>query len=325
MNGYRPTTESLTPDEVAGILKITKNTVYELIKRGELVGFRVGNMVRVQPKELEAYIERMKITATPSSTEQHVASGETEHRQFKIARTEQGYVLRLTGSHDFLVERITQYVNGVSPALLLQSTFLGSLEGLMMLHRGAADLAAIHLMDPVTKEYNIPFIERFFIREPITIVRLATRTQGFIVASGNPKEITSWTDLQRKDVRFVNRQRGSGTRFLLDAHLTEQGIFPSQINGYEREEWSHLATAACVARGSADVALGIESAARQLGLSFIPLATEVFDLVLRWTEENKKYLDRLIESIRSPQFIASLADLEGYDYTDLGNVIYEMS
>lgn len=325
MTNRKPSSEALTPDEVASRLKIKKNTVYELIKRGELSGFRVGNMVRVEAAELEDYIERKKIrSSTKGATRSNSRQEMRENWDFKVSSRQENYILRLTGSHDFLVERITQYMNEVSPALLLQSSYLGSLEGLMMLHRGACDLAAIHLMDPLTKEYNIPFIKRFFIRESLTIMRLATRNQGFIVAKGNPKGIKQWKDLTRRDIRFVNRQRGSGTRFLLDAHLTEQGIFPAQIAGYEQEEWSHLATAAHVASGRADVALGIESAARQLGLSFVPLTTEVFDLVFRWTPENKAYLERFSQLIRSPECKSCLEELEGYDGSQLGEIVYDM-
>lgn len=316
--------EAYTPDEVAKLLKITKNTVYELIKRGDLTGFRVGNKVRVEPHDLQAYINSMKTMAKVDNYKLDRSTSMRKSRDFTVSSQGASSFLRLSGSHDFLVEQITQYVNGASPSLLLQSTYIGSLEGLMMIHRGAADIATIHLMDPTTKEYNIPFIERLFIREPITIVRLATRNQGFIVANGNPKEIADWYDLLRNDVRFVNRQRGSGTRFLLDANLAERAIFPQQINGYEQEEWTHYATAASVARGSSDIALGIETAAQKVGLSFIPLATEAFDLVFKWTPENKEGLDRLYQLICAEEFRERLNDLQGYDCSQIGEIIYEV-
>ncbi|EGL84147.1 DNA binding domain protein, excisionase family [Caldalkalibacillus thermarum TA2.A1] len=307
-----------TPDEVAELLKISKHTVYELIKRGELAAFRVGNKMRIEPQDLEAYKRQTKVSALSSST-----SYSTIESRNAIVPGYPSPALRLAGSHDFLIEHMTRFMNSTTPSLLLHSSYIGSLEGLMMLYRGATDIAAIHLIDPATKEYNLPFIHRLFIHEPITVMRLAARTQGFIVAKNNPKNISTWEDLQREDVTFVNRQKGSGTRFLLDAHLAERKIHPQSIKGYEHEEWSHFDTAARVARGSADVALGIEAAARKLDLSFIPVATEYFDLVIRWTDENKASLTRFCQMVRSAAFKTSLKQLEGYDDEELGNIIYE--
>jgi putative molybdopterin biosynthesis protein len=307
-----------TPDEVAALLKISKHTVYELIKRGELSAFRVGNKMRIEPEELEAYKMRMKTDAPLKTAVSSMGqAGQAAHPvQMKEA------VLRLAGSHDFIIEHLTRFMNESVPPVLLQSAYIGSLEGLMMLYRGATDIAAVHLYDPATKEYNLPMIKRLFIHEPITVIRLAERTQGFIVARDNPKQITSWQDLTRRDITFVNRQKGSGTRFLLDAHLVEQGILPHQINGYDHEEWSHTDTAARIAQGRADVALGIEAAARKLGLSFVPLARECFDLVLFWRDENREALTRFCDVIRSDPFKASLHHLEGYHFDGLGQIIY---
>ena len=129
----------------------------------------------------------------------------------------------------------------------------------------------------------------------------------------------------RKDVQFINRQKGAGTRFLLDSKLSSYGINPSKINGYDNEEWNHLSVASYISRGVADVAFGIQSAASHLGLDFIPVAQEHFDLVLRFTDENKQSLTELIQYLQSPEFKDSLTDLEGYSIGDLGKVIYQTS
>ncbi|WML45931.1 helix-turn-helix transcriptional regulator [Neobacillus sp. PS3-40] len=302
--------KAYTPDEVAQLFQISKHTVYELIKRGELRAFKVGNKMRVEQAELERYKDSTKAPARKS----RIDPTESSDSNF--------IPIRLAGSHDFLVEH---FVKQVSSALQLQiqPTYIGSLEGLMMLYRGQSDIAAMHLLDPSSQEYNLPFIHQLFIYESISVLRFASREQGFIVVKGNPKEIHDFHDLTRQEIHFVNRQKGSGTRFLLDSRLSSLGINPEKINGYEKEEWNHLTTASYISRGIADVAFGIRSAASHLGLDFIPITNEQFDLVFRFTDENKIALHALIRYLQSTEFLNSLTELEGYDIRDLGTIIYQ--
>jgi putative molybdopterin biosynthesis protein len=301
-------TKAYTPDEVAQMFQISKNTVYELIKRGELQAFKVGNKMRIEESEIARYKESTKAPVKKAIAEEPMAPSLNSP-------------LRLAGSHDFLVEHLVKHAYATLNQPI-QPTFIGSLEGLMMLYRAQTDIAAIHMLDPASKEYNLPFINRLFIYEPITVMRFASREQGFIVAKGNPKGISDFPDLVKKDIRFVNRQKGSGTRFLLDSKLSEHGIEPSAIIGYDREEWNHLATASYISRGMADVTFGIKSAASHLGLDFIPVAKEHFDLVFRFSDENRLSLTKLIDYLQSADFKDSLSDLEGYDIRDLGTIIY---
>lgn len=294
--------EAYTPDEVAKLFKISKHTVYELIKRGELQAFKVGNKMRIEQKE----IERFKNSDSPAKSKE-----------------EQTSVLQIAGSHDFLIEHLIKYVTKQADFLTIQPTYIGSLEGLMMLYRGKCDVAAIHLLDPSSGEYNMPFIKLFFVHEPLTVIRLASREQGLIVAKGNPKGIHHFHDLTRKEVTFVNRQKGSGTRFLLDSSLAEFKIQPSSIKGYENEEWNHLSTASYISRGIADAALGIRSAAEQLGLDFIPITDEQFDLVLRWNNKNEESLQHLLDIIQLTTFEESIKNLEGYNTKDFGKIVFE--
>ncbi|WP_342432890.1 helix-turn-helix transcriptional regulator [Neobacillus sp. FSL H8-0543] len=300
--------KAYTPDEVAQIFQISKHTVYELIKRGELQAFKVGNKMRIEHTEIERFKENTKAPSKKNQIEQ------------PDIQTSQP--VRLSGSHDFLVEHFVKQ-SAKNLQLQLQPTYIGSLEGLMMLYRGQSDIAAIHLLDPKSQEYNLPFINQLFIYESISVVRLASREQGLIVAKGNPKEIVDFTDLVRKDVKFVNRQKGAGTRFLLDSMLSNHRIDPGKINGYENEEWNHLSTASAVSRGIADAAFGIQSAANHLGLDFIPVAKEQFDLVFRFTNENKQTLVDLINYLQSSSFKNSLTDLVGYDIEELGKITYK--
>jgi putative molybdopterin biosynthesis protein len=302
--------KAFTPDEVAQLFQISKHTVYELIKRGDLQAFKVGNKMRIEHAEIERYKESTKAPAKKT--------------QVDLPHTQTSQPVRLSGSHDFLVEHFVKQTSK-DLQLQIQPTYIGSLEGLMMLYRGQSDIAAIHLLDPASQEYNLPFIHQLFVYESIAVVRFVSREQGFIVAKSNPKGIESFNDLTRRDVQFVNRQKGAGTRFLLDSMLSSNGIDPTKINGYSNEEWNHLSTASYISRGMADVAFGIQSAASHLGLDFIPIAKEQFDLVFRFTNENKQNLTNLINYLQSPEFKSSLTDLEGYDIEDLGTVIYQTS
>lgn len=299
-----------TPDEIAKMFKISKHTVYELIKRGELQAFKVGNKMRINPEEVDRY--KISTQAYQAKVSTHSVTTQPSF----------GTTIRLSGSHDFLVEELSKNVFKYTN-LTIQPTFIGSLEGLMMVYRGAADVAAVHLLDPTSKEYNIPFIKQLFVHEKISVIRFASREQGFIVPKGNPKGVRSFGDLTRGDITIVNRQKGSGTRFLLDTFLSQHEITPSDVNGYDNEEWNHLSLAALISRGSADIGLGIKSAADQLGLEFIPVAEEQFDLVFRWTKENEGILTALYEFLCSDKFKSTISKVPGYKVKDLGEIKYQ--
>ncbi|WP_080844184.1 helix-turn-helix transcriptional regulator [Cytobacillus gottheilii] len=291
-----------TPDEVAAFLKISKHTVYELIKRGELAAFKVGKKMRIEERELN----RLKTGEMPV---------EANHSQ--------SIQLRLAGSHDFLVESFVQYVSKEDFDISIQPSYIGSLEGLMELYKGRCDIAAVHLLDPVSKTYNLPFIQQLFVHEKITVMRLAAREQGLITAAGNPKNMKGFNDLVRNDLIFVNRQKGSGTRFLLDTILSEKKINPLVINGYEHEEWTHLSAASHISSGNADVTFGIKTAASRLNLHFIPAAVEQFDLIFKWTQQNEIALQHIIDLLQLTSFREYINALEGYDDSQFGRITYD--
>ncbi len=170
--------KAYTPDEVAKIFQISKHTVYELIKRGELQAFKIGNKMRIEQAELDRYKENAKAPAKKAQVEQ------TDPDSPSLLTAP----IRLNGSHDFLVEHFVKQA-ATELNIQIQPSYIGSLEGLMMLYHGQCDLAAIHLLDPSSQEYNLPFIHQLFVYESIVVVRLASREQGFIVAKGNPKQI----------------------------------------------------------------------------------------------------------------------------------------
>ena len=228
------------------------------------------------------------------------------------------------GSHDLTLDLLAGLLHRANPRVSLSSSNVGSLGGLMALARGEAHLAGSHLLDEETGEYNLPFVRRYLKCKDVVVVNLVKRVQGLMVAPGNPLGVSSLADLPRDDVRFINRQRGSGTRVLLDYKLREKGIEPGRIRGYDREEYTHLAVAATVAGGSADAGLGILSAAKAIGVDFVPLLSEQYDLVVPGEFYDGDLLQPLLELIRGDEFKRQVDALGGYDTSTMGDVVTEL-
>jgi molybdenum cofactor synthesis domain-containing protein len=231
--------------------------------------------------------------------------------------------LVVLGSHDNTLDLLATLLRRRDPRLRLSSGHVGSLGGLMALRRGRAHLGGSHMLDPETNTYNVPFIRRHLPELPLKLINLAWRQQGLMVAPGNPKKIRGIADLTRPDLRFINRQRGAGTRLLLDYLLQEQGLQPEAVQGYEREEYTHMAVAVNVFSGTADVGLGILAAAKALGLDFLPLLPERYDLVVPLATYNDARFQTLLAVIRSPEFQEAAENLGGYDLKDCGKILYE--
>jgi putative molybdopterin biosynthesis protein len=231
--------------------------------------------------------------------------------------------LVILGSHDNTLDLLATLLHRRNPRLRLSSGHVGSLGGLVALRQGRAHLGGSHLYDPETNSYNIPFIKKHLAGLPLKLINLAWRQQGFMVQPGNPHDIQKVADLTRPGVRFINRQRGAGTRLLLDHLLQQEGIDPAGIQGYEREEYTHMAVAANVKSGTADVGLGILAAARALGLDFIPLTPERYDLVVPQATFADQRFQELLEVIRSPEFHSAAEALGGYDLKDCGRILWE--
>jgi putative molybdopterin biosynthesis protein len=229
--------------------------------------------------------------------------------------------LVVVGSHDITLDLIADRLPSHAPGLRLSASNVGSLAGLLALRDGRSHLGGTHLLDPETGEYNVSYVARHLPGVPVKLVTLAHREQGLMVRHGNPKGLVSLADLARDGVRFVNRQAGSGTRVLLDYHLGREGIDPDAIAGYEDEEFTHTAVAVQVACGSADAGLGILAAARALGLDFIPLATERYDLCIAERFMDDPRVRAVLEVLGSPDFRRAVAALGGYDVTEMGLVV----
>ena len=228
------------------------------------------------------------------------------------------------GSHDMTLDLLASHVRRTRPQMTLASSNVGSMGGLLALARGEAHMAGSHLLDEATGVYNLSYIRRFLKGREVVVVNLVQRIQGLILPKGNPKGIGALEDLIGEDVVFLNRQRGSGTRLLLDYKLRELDIEAEDIRGYDREEYTHLAVAAAVAGGRADVGLGILSAANAMGLDFVPLLSEQYDLVIPSEHYESEQVQFVLEIIRRDAFRAGVDALGGYDTSSMGQVVAEL-
>ncbi len=225
------------------------------------------------------------------------------------------------GSHDIVLDVMAQFL--ATSDRRLASANVGSLGGLVALRREEAHLAGAHLLDPESGEYNLAYIRQYLPGMPVRVMALVGREQGLIVPRGNPKAVESLGDLTNPGVSFVNRQRGAGTRILLDYHLDQMKVNVEQIQGYNHEEFTHLAVAAAVASGRADCGLGIAAAAQALDLDFIPLFKERYDLIIPNEYLEGDLLSPLIEVLSNPSFRELVASLPGYDLSPMGEIIAE--
>ncbi|MEW6141628.1 MAG: substrate-binding domain-containing protein [Chloroflexota bacterium] len=229
-------------------------------------------------------------------------------------------LLRFSGSHDLAVELLVTHMKSLYPGVHLNTSFIGSLAGLVAMECGEADIAGAHLLDEESGHFNTPFIRRLMPSETVAVMNLTQRVQGLILAPGNPKQLISLADLKWPDVSFVNRQKGSGTRIYLDSQLLRLGISPNQIKGFQHEETTHVGVAAAVAEGKADAGIGTQSAAASAGLDFIPLMKERYDLMCLKDNFDRSPLAWLAVTVRSRDFKAMLNSMPGYDTSDTGEV-----
>ncbi len=254
----------------------------------------------------------------PRGSQGESAGAKVQVRLYK-SRMELERTIFVIGSHDLTLDLLAQILSQKNRRLT--SANVGSQGGLVALRRGEAHLAGSHLLDPVSGEYNLPYLKQYLPDTPVRLIGLVNRTQGMIVMPGNPKQITSISDLQRKDVTFVNRQRGAGTRVLLDYHLEKLGIAPAAIQGYAQEEYTHLMVAAAVASSRADCGLGIAAAAQALAMDFIPLYDERYDLIIPEEFYASELLHPVWDVLASKAFHEAILNLPGYAIPNIGKTI----
>jgi putative molybdopterin biosynthesis protein len=228
------------------------------------------------------------------------------------------------GSHDNILDVLANILHTAKPSIFLSSAHVGSLGGIMAIKRGDAHVAGTHLLDDETGEYNIPFIKKYLADVPLQLVNLVYREQGLLVPKGNPKNISGISDLARNDITFINRQRGAGTRILTDLQLKKAQISPESVQGYDREEYTHMNVASAVASGLVDTGMAIRAAAQALSLDFIPVTKERYDLIVPKHLKNAPQVKHLFNVIHHDQdFRRIVQGLGGYDLQDCGKVFYE--
>lgn len=261
------------------------------------------------------------ITILPRGSQGIQAGTEVDVRLYRHP-TELERTIFAIGSHDMTLDLMAQFLAGHDRRLA--SANVGSQGGLVALRRGEAHLAGSHLLDPETGEYNLRYIREYLPGVAVKLVALVNREQGIIVPRGNPKNLSALSDLVRPGIRFVNRQRGAGTRVLLDYQLRLLGIAPESIQGYTQEEYTHLAVAAAVASGRADCGLGIAAAAHALELDFVPLFQEHYELVIPNEFFDSELLAPFFKVLENDAFRQAVAALPGYDVTRMGEVVAEV-
>ena len=307
--------KSLSTQEVADILHVSKSTIYDLIRKGEIHSYKIGRKVRFTQDDVDAYIARSR----HEHSTRPVKNIDT-HSTLLTPDAEEKPELIISGQ-DVVLDILANYLQqeGVNAA----RTYLNSFEGLLSLYQDNIHVAACHLFDGF--DYNASYVRSLMPGIPAALVNVSYRTQGFYVQKGNPKGIKGWSDLARDDISILNRRVGSSARILLDTQLKRQGISASRVKGYDKIMKSHLTMAAAIAAGEADLAIGTERISRQIeGLDFIPLLEERFDFVIKKEMMETEAVQKLLSVLRSPAFRREVSHFSGNDYRDLGKIICEV-
>jgi len=291
------------------------------VKLGSVSGNLIATPVTRGAGALMSLVRADGIIRVPAESE-GIAAGHTVTVELLRQRHEIANTIVCIGSHDNALDVLGNFLKKKHPGLSLSSAHVGSLGGLLALKRGEAHLAGTHLLDEGTGEYNVSYIKKHLSEQKTVLVNLVYRTQGFIVPKGNPKGIKGFEDLTREDVVFVNRQAGAGTRLLTDLSLKRLRIDPNRVKGYHHEEFTHMAVAAAVVSGAADTGLAVLSAAQALGLDFVPVAQERYDLAIPEEHYATPMLQALLQIVREDrEFRKQIESMGGYDVGEMGNVI----
>lgn len=326
----------LTAKEAAEILKVRKNTVYDMIKRGDLKASKLGKQLRIRQADLDFYIQygsQVKVSQREKS-EQRNNIEKVEFERKTQEGTEKNAMANLDFDQagignqiiicgqDMILDLLANRLNQCVEENVFRS-YKGSYNGLYAMYQGEVNVATAHLWHGKTNSYNIPYISSMLPGTDVVVLHLLKRKQGFYVQKGNPKGIYSFEDLRRPDITIVNREPGSGVRVLIDEKLRQAGISTQEVNGYNRVVNSHLEAAAAVNRGEADVAVGSEKHSLSVpGIDFLFIQDESYDMVIRKEDFDQKPYQKMIEIIRSEEYQKEVAGLGGYDVKDMGKVIY---
>jgi len=288
------------------------------------MGF-VGNRLMASPLSrgsgvVSSFMKADGILEVPQGLEGYEAGSEVSVRLLsptaKLMDT-----LVVIGSHDPLLDELADMMHVENSSVYMSSSHVGSMGGIMAIRRGEAHAAGCHLLDTATGEYNLSFIKKYFPRGGVKLIRCVGRQQGMMVAKGNPLGMEGFADIAKPGVRYVNRQKGSGTRILTDYLCRQEHLDTDSIYGYDREELTHTSVAAQIASGSADAGMGIYSAAKLYDLDFIPICIEEYDLLIPDHAWETPQVQAMLETLRSDAFREKILSLGGYTVENPGEII----
>lgn len=299
--------EMMSTKEVAQYLGIHEKQVYALIKAKRIPSTRVTGKWVFPKKLIDQWIE--------SNAQKSLGQAREKGKRVEGA-------LLASGSNDPILDILHTHMRTLYPEFYIFSANTGSTDGLKALNMGYTDIAWSHLFDPKTGEYNLPFLSSYLPNVKPVVVNLFRRDIGFLTAAKNPLGIHGFEDLSRKDIRFINRQKGAGIRVLLDYYLKKLRIRSSEIKGYENEVYTHLEVGVSILSKDADVGIATIAVSKFFGLSFIPITTENFDMILDQSTFFEKGIQTLVEVLNSDEFRKRITKLGHYDFKNSGRILY---
>jgi len=301
------TEEMMSTKQVAQYLGIHEKQVYALIKSKRIPSTRVTGKWVFPKKMIDTWIE---------------SSAQKGFEQAKLKSKRIEGALLASGSNDPILDMLQTYMKKSYPEFYIFSANTGSTEGMKALNKGNTDIAWSHLYDPKSGEYNVPFLSAYLPDVKAVVVNMFYRDLGFLVAPKNPFHIKGFEDLTQKGVRFINRQKGAGTRVLLDHHLKKLRLSPAAIEGYDREVYTHFEVALSILSKEADVGIATIAVSKLLGLPFVPITRESFDMILDQSTFFQKGVQALIEILNSKTFRDRVEGLGIYDFRNSGKILY---
>lgn len=312
-----PQNKSLSTQEVADILHISKSTIYDLIKRGEINSYKIGRKVRFTQEDVDAYIARSR----HENSTKPVKAVDVSSALLDPSKDAAPDII--ISGQDVILDILSNHLSECG--LTVGRAYLSSFEGLLALYEDKVNVASCHLYSGEYDEFNAPFVKVLVPGIPTVLINLSYRIQGFYVKKGNPLNIRGWEDLRRSDISILNRRTGSSSRILLDGQLKRLGIAASSVKGYDRIMRSHLTMAAAIAEGEADIGLGTGRVSRQLdGIEFIPLIEERYDLVVKKDLLESDAVQALLKVMTSEPFKKEISHFSGNDHRDIGKIIAEV-
>ena len=309
-------TATLTRPVVSGL----KYQEFVRVRMGEVGGKLTASPLSRGAGVVSSFMKADGILEVPQGTEGYEAGEEVQVRLLSTPEKLQN-TLVVIGSHDPLLDEVADMMHRADPTVFMSSSHVGSMGGIMAIRRGEAHAGGCHLLDTETGVYNLSFLKKYFPNGGIRLVRCVGRQQGLMLAKGNPLDIKEFADIAKNGVRYVNRQKGSGTRVLMDYLCEQYAVNVSDIYGYEREELTHTSVAAQIANGSADAGMGIYSAAQLYDLDFLSICIEEYDLIIPDHAWETPVVQQLIATLKSPAFREKMLAMGGYTVDHPGEII----